>query len=57
MTFREPVAELSLERNVEGHPAEPSVSDIETWLEWQAKQLGTPAWWPDLKAILGVKDL
>ena len=35
---------------------EPSVSDVEMWLEWQAKQLGTPAWWSELKAILGVKD-
>ena len=57
VTFREPVAELSLGRNVEDHMAEPSVSDMETWLEWQAEQLGTPAWWPELKAILEVKDL
>ena len=33
------------------------VSDMETWLEWQVKQLGTQAWLPELKAILGVKDL
>ena len=57
MTFREPVVESSSERNVEDHTAEPPVTDIETWLEWQAKQLDTPAWWPELKAILGVKDL
>ena len=37
--------------------AEPSVSEMEKWLEWQAKQLGTPAWWLELKGILGVKDL
>ena len=36
--------------------AQPSVSDMEMWLEWQAEQLGTPAWWPELKAIPGVKD-
>ena len=35
---------------------EPPVSNVETWLEWKAKQLGTPAWWPDLKAIPGVKN-
>ena len=35
---------------------EPSVSDVEMWLEWQAKQLGSPAWWLELKAIPGVKD-
>ena len=44
VTFREPVAGPSLERNVKDHMAEPSVSNIEMWLEWQAKQLGTPAW-------------
>ena len=27
-----------------------------TWLEWQACQLSTPAWWSELTAILGVKD-
>ena len=43
VAFREPVAELSLERNVKDHMVEPSVSDVETWLEWQAKQLGTLA--------------
>ena len=37
--------------------AEPSVFDVEMWLELQAEQLGTPARWPELKAIPGVKDL
>ena len=35
---------------------EPPVSNMETWLEWQAEQLGTPAWWADLKAIPGIKN-
>ena len=35
---------------------EPSVSDVEMWLEWQAWQLGTQAWWVELKAILGIRD-
>ena len=56
MTFQEPVVEPNPGGNVEDHMAEPSVSDVETWLEWQAEQLGTPAWWLELKAILGVKD-
>ena len=55
--FREPIAEPSSGRNVEDHMMEPPVSNVETWLEWQVKQLGTPAWWPDLKAIPGVKNL
>ena len=37
--------------------AEPSITDVETWLEWQAQQLGTPAWWVELGAIPGIKDL
>ena len=36
--------------------AEPSVQHRDM-ADWQAKQLGTPAWWPELKAILRVKDL
>ena len=36
---------------------EPPVSNVETCVEWQAEQLDTPAWWSDLKAIPGVKDL
>ena len=56
MTFREPVAELSLGRIVEDHMMEPPVSNVETWLEWQAERLGIPAWWLELKAIPGVKD-
>ena len=56
MIFREFVVELSSERNVQDHMMEPPVSNVETWLEWQAEQLGTPVWWLDLKAIPGVKD-
>ena len=29
---------------------------METWLEWQAKQLGTPTWWTELQAIMGIRD-
>ena len=28
---------------------------METWLEWQANQLGTPAWWMELQAIPGIR--
>ena len=56
VTFKEPVEEPNSEGSVEDHLSEPSVSDVETWLEWQAEQLGTPTWWPELKAILGVTD-
>ena len=56
VTFRNPEAETSSERDTEGCSTEPSVSDMETWLEWQANQLGTPAWWMELQAIPGIRD-
>ena len=56
VTFREPEVELNSKVGVEDYLLEPSVSDMETWLEWQAHQLGTPAWWSELTAILGMKD-
>ena len=35
---------------------EPSVDDLEMWLEFKAGQLGTPAWWEDLGAMPGIQD-
>ena len=35
---------------------EPSVDDLETWLEFQAGQLGTPMWWEELGAVPGIED-
>ena len=37
--------------------AEPPIKDLESWLEYQADQLGTPTWWGELKAIPGMADL
>ena len=34
----------------------PTVEDLETWLEHQVGQLGTPTWWKELEAILDIKD-
>ena len=56
VTFRNPEVETSSKRGTESYSMEPSVSDVETWLEWQANQLGTPAWWTELQAILGIRD-
>ena len=40
-----------------GNPSvEPSVSDLETWLEYHSTQIGTPMWWKELGAILGITD-
>ena len=41
--FRNPEAETSSERDTKSYSTEPSIPDVETWLEWQANQLGTPA--------------
>ena len=56
VTFRNSEVEMSLKRDVEDYSMEPSVLDVETWLEWQARQLGSPAWWTELKVILGIRD-
>ena len=57
VTFREPKVETNSKGGVEDYSLEPSVSDVETWLEWQACQLGMPAWWSELMAIPGLQDL
>ena len=56
VTFRNPKVEMSSKRDAKDYSTEPSVSDMETWLEWQAKQLGTPTWWMELQAIPGIRD-
>ena len=33
------------------------IKDLESWLEYQADQLGTPTWWGELNAVLGMADL
>ena len=35
---------------------EPSIDDLEKWLEFQAGQLGTPTWWEELGAMPGIQD-
>ena len=35
---------------------ESSVDDLETWLEFQVGQLGTPTWWEELAAVPGIED-
>ena len=57
MTFSNPEVEKSPEGEEANCSTEPSISDVEMWLEWQAWQLGTPAWWAELGAIPGTKDL
>ena len=35
---------------------EASMDDLETWLEFQTGQLGTPMWWEELGAVPGIED-
>ena len=32
------------------------MDDLETWLEFQEGQLGTPTWWEELGAVPGIED-
>ena len=49
---------MNLGMNVEEEnpSVEPSVSDLETWLEYQSTQIGTPMWWKELGAVPGITN-
>ena len=40
----------------ENPSVEPSVSDLEAWLEYQFTQIGTPMWWKELEAVLAITN-
>ena len=40
----------------EGYLPEPSIRNIEVWLDWQAHQLDMPHWWVELTAIPNVEN-
>ena len=56
MTFNDPEIKRGPGGEEIGYPIEPSIVDLEVWLEFQAQQLGTPVWWEELEAMLGIKD-
>ena len=56
MPFWELEVELEPEEGEENYPLEPSIVDVEMWLDWQAHQLSMQCWWMELRAIPGVKD-
>ena len=56
MSFHDPKDEKDAIKEEASCSTEPSVDDLETWLEFQAGQLGTPAWWEELGAIPGIED-
>ena len=41
---------------VGGYLPEPSIRNIEVWLDWQACQLDTPHWWVEITAIPDVEN-
>ena len=57
VSFNDPKNERGPTGEEAGCLTEPSIGDVETWLEFQAQQLGTPTWWEELGAIPGIKDL
>ena len=56
VTVNDPKDEKDPAREEEGCSMEPSIGDLEMWLEFQAGQLGTPTWWEELGAMPGIKD-
>ena len=56
VTFWELEVELDPKEGGENYPPEPSIVDVETWLDWQAHQLDIPCWWTELTAISGMED-
>ena len=53
MSFHDPPNVKAPVREEASSSMEPSVDDLETWLEFQVGQLGTPTWWGELAAVPG----
>ena len=56
VSFHDPKDKKNPIKEVASCSTELSVDDLEMWLEFQAGQLGTPAWWEELGAMLGIED-
>ena len=56
MSFHDPKDEKDPVKEEASCSTEPSVNDLEMWLEFQTGQLGTPVWWGELGAVLGIED-
>ena len=56
VTFQELEVEPDSKEGGESYPPQPSLIDVETWLDWQACQLDTLCWWMELTAIPDVED-
>ena len=56
MSFHDPANAKDPVKEEASSSMEPSVDDLEMWLEFQAGQLGTPVWWEELVAVPDIKD-
>ena len=56
MSFHDPDNVKDPVKEEASNSTEPSVDDLEMWLEFQAGQLGTPMWWEELAAVPGIED-
>ena len=56
MSFHDPDNVKDPVKEEASNLTEPSMDDLETWLEFQAGQLGTPAQWEELAAVSGIED-
>ena len=56
MSFNDPNNIKGPVKEEASNSTEPSVDDLEMWLEFQAVQLGTPTWWEELAAMPGIED-
>ena len=57
VTFQEPEVEPDPEEGRGNYLLQPSILDVESWLDWQAQQIDMPCWWRELRAIPGEEDL
>ena len=55
MSFCKPGDECSVVEE-ENPSVEPTISNLEAWLEYQSTQIGTPMWWKELEAVLGITN-
>ena len=56
MSFHKPPSVKDPVKEEASSSMEPSVDDLEMWLEFQMGQLGTPTWWEELAAVPGIED-
>ena len=56
MSFNDPGNVKDPVKEETSNSMEPSMDDLEMWLEFQVGQLGTPIWWGELAAVPGIED-